>query len=136
MYLVPNVWATIVSGLIYFLLGGIWYAGIFGKQYQARLDLAGDRLEAAKKSFPKALGAHLINGILTAYVIGRIILAIGSTSFVNGVVVGIWLWLGFAFTINLNARMFEHRSQGIFAINSGFYLIAFALIGGLNAVWH
>lgn len=136
MYLVPNVWATVVSGLFYFLFGGIWYAGIFGRQWQAGLGFTGDQLEAAKKSFPKALVTHLISGIITAYVIGRVILVAGSVTFLDGVIVGLWLWVGFAFTITLNARMFEMRSRGVFLINTTFYLITFAVIGGINAIWH
>jgi len=50
-------------------------------------------------------------------------------------VLGFWLWLGFAFTIGLNGVMFEKRPVAVFQINNGFFLVAFSIIAGILTVW-
>jgi hypothetical protein len=32
-----NFWAILVSGLVYWILGGIWYAAVFSKSWQEAL---------------------------------------------------------------------------------------------------
>lgn len=135
MHLIPNVWPTLACALFYFVFGGLWYAGILGKQWQAGLALSPAGLEKLKKNFPMSLAAHFISGLFTAYVIGRIVYAVGSLTFMEGLVIGLWCWIGFAFTVCINAMMFESRPRSVFWINFLFYLIAYAVIGGVMAVW-
>ena len=119
MHAVPDFWATIVSGVIYFVLGGVWYAGVFGKQYQAALNFSPEKQREAKKAFPQALVVHLIAGIIAAYVIGRIVLATQTSAFIDGAVIGVWCWLGFSLTMLLGYLMFERPGKALFWINCG-----------------
>ncbi len=135
MHMVPNVLATLVSGAIFWIIGGLWYAAIFSKSYQTALGFNDVQKQQSKKSMPAALVMFLIAGILVAYVIGRISLVANAVTFLDGIIVGLWVWIGFALTINVNYLLFEKRPSAIFWINTSFYLIAFALIGGIMAVW-
>jgi hypothetical protein len=133
-----NFWAILVSGAVFWIIGGVWYAAIFTKPWQEALGFnALDEAGKAKlqKDFPKALLAHFVSGLLTSFVMAKIVSAMGATSFADGMVQGFWLWLAFAFTIHWISLMFEKRPQQVFLINNGFYLIAFAVIGGILAVW-
>ena len=135
MHLVPNVWATLVAGAIFWVLGAIWYAGLFGKMYQSALKLSAEEMEKAKKNFPKALVVHFLCGIVAAYVIGRIVKAAGCTGFGQGIWIGLWVWLGFTVTLFLVATMFERYLMKMFWINNGFYIIAYAIMGGVMSAW-
>ena len=130
-----NYWAILVGGVTYFVLGGLWYAFIFTKPWRRALAFEPDIKARAEKDFPKALVGHLLSGILTTIVLSFIVRTAGANSFLDGVIYGLWVWLAFAFTINLNAFMFEKRPAPVFLINGGFYLIAFAIIGGILAGW-
>ncbi len=133
-----NFWAILVSGLVYWVLGGIWYAAVFTKPWQEALGFnALNETEKARlqKDFPKALLAHFVSGLLTSFVMAKVVSAMGATSFVDGIIYGFWIWLAFAFTLNLNSLMFEKRPKQVFLINNGFFLIAFAVIGGILTVW-
>lgn len=133
-----NFWAVLVSGLVYWVLGGIWYAAVFTKPWQEALGFnALNETEKAglQKGFPKALLAHFVSGLLTSVVLAKVVSAMGATSFVDGIIYGFWIWLAFAFTLNLNSLMFEQRPKQVFLINNGFFLIAFAVIGGILTVW-
>ena len=135
MNLVPNALATLVGGAVYWVIGGLWYAAILGRQYQAALNFDEAQQPQVKKSMPMALGLFLISGILSAYVIGRIVLVANATTFLQGMAVGLWLWVGFGITIVVNLQAFEHRPKPLLWINGIFYLIAFPLLGGINAIW-
>jgi len=133
-----NFWAILVSGLVYWILGGIWYAAVFSKPWQEAIGyFAMNEAEKAKvqKDFPKALAAHFLSGLITSVILAKVVSAMGATSFIEGLLYGALMWLAFAFTIHLNSLMFEKRPKPVFSINSGFYLIAFAVIGGILTVW-
>ncbi len=130
-----NYWAVLVAGLSYWLIGGLWDAGIFGKQYQASLNFDEAEKQQAQKDFPKALATHFISGLITSFFLANFVRAAGSTSFVTGIGYGALAWLAFAFTINLNYLMFERRPVSLFMLNNGFFLIAFALMCGILSVW-
>ncbi len=127
-----NIWAVLVSGLVYFIFGGVWYAAVFSRQYQEGLGFNEEEKKEAEAAFPKALATHLVSGLVTAFVMAAFI---SAGSFMSGVKVGALLWLGFALTINLNYLMFERRPMTLFTLNNGFFLIAFAIMGGILAIW-
>ncbi len=135
MNLVPNVLATLVGGAIYWVIGGAWYAVIFSKPYQAALGFSEDQWPQLKKSMPIALSLFLISGILSSYVIGRIVLVANAATFLQGMIVGLWIWVGFGITIIVNLQVFEHRPKPMLWINGAFYLIAFPVLGGIMAIW-
>ena len=130
-----NYIAILVSGAIYWVLGGVWYAAVFSKQYQAGLNFNDEEKQKAQKAFPKALATHLLGGLITGTVIAILTRALDATSFVNGMLCGFWPWLGFVLTAQTNQLMFERRHLSLFVIDSCFYLIAFVMMGGILAVW-
>jgi hypothetical protein len=135
MNLVPNVLATLVGGAVYWIIGGVWYAAIMSKPYQAALGFSEEQWPQHKKTMPMALSLFLISGILSAYVIGRIVLVANAATFLQGMIVGLWIWGGFGITIIVNLQAFEHRPKPMLWINGAFYLIAFPILGGIMAIW-
>ncbi|NIR50552.1 DUF1761 domain-containing protein [candidate division KSB1 bacterium] len=130
-----NYLAVFVSGLVYWIVGGVWYAAIFSKQYQAALNFSPEEKDEAQKDFPKALGMHFLSGLITSLILANLVRFMGANSFLQGVTAGFWIWLGFALTINLNYLLFERRPKVLFFVNTGFFLIAFVVMGGVLAVW-
>jgi hypothetical protein len=135
MNLVPNVLATLVGGVVYWAIGGLWYAAIMGRVYQTALGFSDDQAQQAKKTMPMALALFLVSGVLAAYVIGRIVMAVNAATFLDGLIVGLWIWAGFGITIVVNLQVFEHRPKKFLWINGVFYLVAFPVLGGIMAVW-
>lgn len=130
-----NYLAVLVSGVLYFVVGGLWYAALFSKQYQAALNFNETEQQQAQKDFPKALLTHLVSGLLASFVLANVVQSFGAISFIEGMATGFWAWLGFIFTTNINSKMFERQPSGLFLINAGFYLVALAMMGGILAVW-
>jgi hypothetical protein len=130
-----NYWSILVSGLLYFILGGLWYAVVFSKPYQAAVNFTEEQWKQAGKDFPKALIAHLISGLITAYILVHIVRFFGAEDFARGMESGFWMWLGFVLTIKINDLMFTKTHKYLFLIDIGFYLVVYTLMGGLLTVW-
>ena len=130
-----NYLAVLVAALVFFLVGGVWYAAVFGKPWRNALNLNPDDTVRAQQDFPKALAVWFLSGLIISFVLANFARALGAASFGSGVMVGFWAWLGFALPLNLNSLAFEKRSPHVFLINVGFYWVAFALMGGILAAW-
>ncbi len=130
-----NYFAVAVSGVIFFVMGGLWYAAVFSRPWQRGLALSPEQKDAQARNFPVALGTHLASGLVLSFVLANVVVWSGVTVFAEGVYIGALLWLGFAFTLHLISLMFERRATSTFLINATFYLLAFTVIGGLLAVW-
>jgi len=128
-----NYLAIFVAGGIFFIIGGIWYAGIFN--LMELLDLPPDEQKKAQKNFPKSLMVYFISGIVFSFVLANIVNLVNAQSFFEGVIIGFWLWLGFALTLSVNGLVFERRPVKIFLMNNGVYLISFLILGGILAIW-
>ena len=130
-----NYIAILVCAVFYFLFGGLWYALILNRPWQAGLNFPPEVKTRAEKDFPKSLAVHFVSGLLTSLVIAYIIRFVDPSGFAKGMVLGFWLWLGFAFTLGFNSFMFEKRPAQVFQINNGFFLITFSVIAGVLTVW-
>ena len=130
-----NVLSIIVCGLIYFGLGALWYAVIFGKPFASALSFTPDEEVAQRKHFPLALLVHFVCGFVTALAIAVLIRVIGITSVTGGMALGSMLWGAFTLTTHLISSMFERRPNTVFAVNAVFYLVAYVILGAILAVW-
>ena len=135
MLVAVNLLAVVVSGLVYWGLGAVWYAALFSKAYQASLNWSDAEKTAAKKNFPKALVVNLLTGLIAAYVLAQVVVLAGAGSAFDGMVWGGVVWIGFALTILLNGIMFDRMPRGVGLIHMGFYLAAYVVLGGILAVW-
>ncbi len=130
-----NYLAILVAALVFFIVGGVWYAALFGRPWRNALNLNPDETVQAQQDFPKALAVWFLSGLIISFVLVNFARALGAASFGSGVMVGFWAWLGFALPLSLNSLAFEKRSPHVFLINVGFYWVAFALMGGILAAW-
>lgn len=128
-----NYWAVLVSAVVYWLLGGIWYAGIFNLSSLMGWDEA--EMEAAKQAFPKSLVVYFISGLVMSYVMAHLVRYTHATTAMGGVIAGFWTWLGFQVPIALNQWFFERRPAKVVFINIGNYLISLLAIGVILAIW-
>lgn len=133
----PNVdisWLpVIVAAAVNMAVGFVWYGkGVFGKEWAK---LTGRKMEEMGSGGTgyviTALGA-----LLQAYILAHFVVYTGATSFVDGAVTGLWLWLGFTgFTMAVNT-VFEGKSWQLWKINAGYFLVVLLINGGLLAAWH
>ena len=132
-----NYVAVAVSALLYWVLGGIWYSPLlFGGKFIQIMRWSPDqlaRIEAEGAGLQLALA--FVGSLVAAYVLAHVVRYAGAENAPDGAKTGLWLWLGFVVTTNLNTVFFEFRPLGLYLINVGYHLVAFLSMGALLAVW-
>ncbi len=119
------------------MLGGIWYSPLlFGGKFMEIMRWSPDqlaRIEAGGASLQLALA--FVGSLVAAYVLAHIVRYAGAEDAVSGAKTGLWLWLGFVVTTNLETVIFEGRPLGLYLINNGYHLVGLTGMGALLAVW-
>jgi hypothetical protein len=127
-----NHWAILVSALILWFLGAIWYSPVlFAKPWMAMVGVKPD----GGQSMIGGMIASFLGDILMALALGHMVLWSGADSFGMGALIGFIAWLGFFAASNYPQSIYEGRPFKLFAINNGYFLVGLPIIGGLLAVW-
>jgi hypothetical protein len=132
-----NYAAVVVSALVYWMLGGLWYSPLlFGNKFIEIMRWSPEQvalIEAEGASGQVALA--FIGSLITAYVLAHIVRYTSGENALDGAKTGLWLWLGFIAMSNLNTVFFEYRPLSLYLINVSYHLVAFLSMGALLAVW-
>ena len=128
-----NHWAVLVSALILWMLGAVWYSpALFSKPWMAALGIVPD---ASKKGLATGMIASFIGDILVAFVLLHFILWSGAQTFGLVAFVGFITWLGFFAATQFPQGIYERRPAKLFLINMGYWLLGLLIVGGVLAVW-
>lgn len=124
--------AILVAAVAAFAVGAIWYAPpLFGRPFQR---LLGPVSGLKKPGFAASLLAGFALELVRAYVMLMLVAATGAFSLGAGAETGFWAWLLFAAGVAIN-NLYERRSWKLFAINAGYHLLAFLVMGAILATW-
>ena len=90
-----NYFAVLTSGVVIFILGGLWYSLIFAKPWMALMGITEEKMKAFKESpaakmMPLMYFAALICALLIAWVLAIIINHFGEVNAIRGAEVGAW----------------------------------------------
>ena len=132
-----SILPLIVIALANFFLSWIWYSPLlFMKPWATALGTFGKRemTEEEKKAMPFLFLNGLIASFILSYGLQVIVHSTGAETFLDGFLVGVVAWAAFAVTHSLNT-LWEGRKPVVLAINSGLFLVTYAVFGGLVAVW-
>jgi len=128
-----NYIAVLVSAVVAFVIGGMWYSPLlFGKAWQRETGLTDDRLQ--RRNPGKIMGTAFVLTLIMAFNLAAF-LGSGPRDVVWGITAGAlagigWVALSFGVTY-----LFEERSMKLFLINAGYHAIAFMVMGGILNVW-
>jgi Protein of unknown function (DUF1761) len=134
-----NIWAVLLATLSSMVVGAIWYARpVFGRRWIELARVDESRMQSS------AVGAYVLTifaSFLTAAVLaGSVSIAqefYGGSFFVNSIVTGVILWIGFTAARFLTHDAFERRPAALTTINLGNELVTIvvmsAIIGAFGA---
>jgi hypothetical protein len=124
-----NILAVLVAAIVHMATGLIWFQPkVFGDAWSK---LAKADLKPSSRWLPVGLVGHL----LIALVLAIIINLAGATTVVEGLFIGILIWLGFIVTLEIGELIWEKIPFNLFLIRVGNHLIALGLAGIILAVW-
>jgi hypothetical protein len=79
--------------------------------------------------------ASFIGSVVTSLMLAHVVIWSGAKSVAAGALIGFILWLGFLAAPLCASYIYEGRPFKLFAINTGYWLVALLITGGLLAVW-
>jgi hypothetical protein len=128
-----NHWALLVSALILWFLGAIWYSPVlFAKPWMAMVRANPDN---KSKGMIAGMISSFIGDLLLALVLAHVVLWSGTGSYRGGAFIGFIVWLGFFAAPSFPQGIYEARPFKLFAINNGYWLVGLIICGALLAVW-
>ncbi len=130
-----NHWALLVSALMLWLLGAVWYSpALFAKPWMALLKINPDPTKKGKGMIAGMI-ASFIGDLLLSLILAHIVGWSGAVNPGAGAFIGFIVWLGFFAAPNLPQGIYEGRPFKLFAINNGYWLVGLIAAGVLLTLW-
>ena len=133
-----NYLAVLVSGVVIFILGGLWYSPVlFAKRWVALMGKSEAELKAAAQgsSMPLLYLAAFLCGLVIAFVMAVILNRFTPVTPMQGAMVGALCWIGFAAPTAFATAIFSMTPKGLWMINSGYNLVSFIIAGAILGAW-
>ena len=136
-----NYLAVLVSAIIMFALGGLWYSpALFAKRWVALQGKTEEqmRAEAAAANMPLLYSIAFICAVIQAWVMAMVIghmSQVAEMGVAHAVIFSMLLWLGFAGSTSYASAIFSGQPKALWAINSFYNLVSFIIAGIILAVW-
>ena len=131
-----NYFAVVVATVASMMVGSLWYSPIlFANPWLRLIGKTSEELKEKGYGQVPAYSTAIVSALIVAYVMALVIEATESTTLADGIIVALWLWLGFVATTSLLAVVFDGRPIRLWAINMGNHLVSFVLMGLIIGVW-
>lgn len=129
-----NYYAILVSAVLYFALGAVWYGVFFGKAWMAMVGKTEEELRKGGMAAPYITAAvtALVCAALLAFVLRRT----GNDATIGQAMgMSFLLWLGFAIGTGAKHYAFPGRPARLLLIDYGYDLVAFLAMSLIFALW-
>lgn len=123
-----NLTAAIVATVASFILGGLWYGPAFGQRWQALVGLADEEIASSGPPL-KIFTAAFVLTLVQALMLSAIIPA--DPNVTVGLVYALVIGIGFVATAFGVNYLFSRSPRALFAIDAGFNVLQFALMGAI-----
>lgn len=141
MELKINLIAILIAVIVNFVIGFIWFGPLFGKTWGKEMGYDSNA-KPEKSVLLKGVSFMIIGNFLLAWVFAH---NIAAWDFVpgtkeagalrNGIKSAVFTWLGFYLPSQLVATVWEKKSWMLFAINTGYSLLALLVVALILTHW-
>jgi uncharacterized membrane protein len=126
-----NYIAIIVAGVVYFVLGAVWYGAIVNKPFLKYRGDISDDTGAAPLDYLFVFVCQLAQ----AFVLAIVMRLAGATTLEHGIAVGLAMAAGFGISNTFVYGNFHGVRRELWLLESAYVLIAFVVMGALLALW-
>lgn len=120
---------ALLAGVAFFAFGALWYGPLFGKLWTAETGVTEET--AAEGNLPVIFGATLVLEILAAAGLAAILGGRGELSVAGGLAAGIAAGALIVVPVLGVLALYERKSVTLWALNGGYNLVGFAIMGAI-----
>lgn len=125
-------WMSIAAMVVFsFLLGGVWYGPLFGKAWLRALGKKSSQL--GHPALPMILS--VLTGLVCAVAMQVLVDALGAREWIEGAICGVIASVGFVAMSTASDMAFCRMSARLWAIQSGYRISLFVVMGAVFAIW-
>jgi len=127
-----NYAGAAVAAVSAFLFGGLWYSPLlFEGPWKRATGITDDQLKSAMgRIFGGSFALSVVSSINLAF-----FLAGGAPDLGWGIAAGLLAGVGWVATSLGVTYLFERRPLALYAIDAGYHVVTFALMGAILGVW-
>ena len=134
-----NLLGVLVAAISSMVAGFLWYSPLlFAKPWVREMgyDLNDKaKMEEMKKGAGPAYAGSFVAGLLSAFMLALFIHWTKAEGWQFGVLIGFHVWLGFVATVQFTGVLFMKQSMKLFAINTGYQLVCYVVMGAILGAW-
>jgi surface polysaccharide O-acyltransferase-like enzyme len=138
-FLGVNLWAVLVSALATMVVGFVWYSpALFARPWTILMGYdPNDKAKMAEmqKSAGPSYMMSLVASLMSALVLGKIIEVSGTAGAVDGLKIGLVVWLGFVTTVQFTNALFSRQPNKLYMINTGYQAVCYVAMGAILGAW-
>jgi L-lactate permease len=133
MFTKVNLWAVLLAGISYLIIGSLWYSPLlFGKQW-IRLNGFTDEDFKTNKPMWMILLLSFLSAAIASYLISAVLGPNPNPEF--GALVGIAIALCWITMSKLTDVLFENKPVKLFLLHAGFDVVSFMVMGAIIGYW-
>jgi len=134
-----NFLAVLVAAVSTMLVGFLWYSPVlFAKPWMKEMGYDPNdkaQTEAMQKSAGLAYAGSLAASLISAFVLALFLHWMRAEGARIGAMTGLHVWLGFVATVQFTGALFAKQSMKLFAINTGYQLVCYLVMGAILGAW-
>lgn len=134
-----NWLAILVAAISTMVVGFLWYSPLlFAKPWMREMGYDPNdkaKTDEMKKSAGPAYAGSLVASLISAFTLALILHGLRAEDLHFGIMASFHIWLGFVATVQFTSALFMKQSMKLFAINTGYQLVCFLVMGTILTVW-
>ncbi|HTS38389.1 MAG TPA: DUF1761 domain-containing protein [Candidatus Solibacter sp.] len=138
-FLGVNLLAVLACAVAGMVVGFVWYSPmLFAKPWMVLMGYdPNDKAKIAEmqKSAGPSYAMSFVASLLTAFVLGKIIAVSGKANAIDGLKIGLVVWLGFVTTVQFTNALFSRQRNKLYMINTGYQLVCYVVMGAILGAW-
>lgn len=135
-----NLYAIFLSAISMFIIGFLFHGPLFGKLWMKLAHIHPTGNEKLADMIPQMV-ANFVMNLIMAYVLSGILWmafssqAMGEISWSKGLIVAVWLWVGFVVTSSSNEVIWMKKNYKLWIFDSISTLVGMGVMGVILAIW-
>ena len=134
-----NFLAVLAAAISTMLVGFLWYSPLlFAKPWMKEMGYDPNdkaKAEEMKKSAAPAYAGSLLASLISSFVLALFLHWMRAGNAHVGAITGFHVWLGFVATVQFTGALFTKQSMKLFAINTGYQLVCYLVMGAILGAW-